>query len=63
MYSYKEQLEEIQLRRELEEKKRKEGKQKARQYTPKQLETINNQKAKEAVIRNRLTDVSELLAQ
>lgn len=56
-YSYKEQQEEMQLRRELEEKKRKEGKIKAPQYTPKQLEAIKNQKIKEEKIRSRLTEV------
>lgn len=57
-YSYKEQLEELQLRRELEEKKRKEGKIKEPQYTPKQLEAIKNQRMKEQTIRNRLREVS-----
>lgn len=57
-YSYKEQLEELQLRRELEEKKRKEGKIKQPQYTPKQLEAIKNQKMKEQAIRTRLQEVS-----
>lgn len=56
-YSYKEQLEELQLRRELEEKKRKEGKIKEPQYTPKQLEAIKNQKIKEQAIRDRLREV------
>lgn len=56
-YSYKDQLEELQLRRELEEKKRKEGKIKEPQYTPKQLEAIKNQKSKEQAIRNRLSEV------
>lgn len=56
-YSYKEQLEELQLRRELEEKRRKEGKIKDPQYTPKQLEAIKNQKIKEQTIREKLTKV------
>lgn len=56
-YSYKEQLEEMQLRRELEEKKKKEGKIKPPQYTPKQLEVIKNQRIKEEKIRTRLTEV------
>lgn len=56
-YSYKDQLEEMQLRRELEEKKKKDGKVKEPQYTPKQLEAIKNQKIKEQVIRDRLTQV------
>lgn len=57
VYSYKEQQEEMQLRRELEEKKLKEGKIKTPQYTPKQLEAIKNQKIKEEKIRSRLTEV------
>lgn len=57
VYSYQEQLEEQQLRRELEEKKRKAGKVKLPQYTPKQLEAIKNQRLKEQDIRNRLTEV------
>lgn len=56
-YSYKEQLEEMQLRRELEEKRRKEGKIKDPHYTPKQLEVIKNQKIKEHAIREKLTKV------
>lgn len=60
-YSYKEQLEELQLRRELEEKKRKEGKIKEPQYTPKQLEAIKNQKTKEQAIRNKLTEVMNII--
>lgn len=56
-YSYKEQLEELQLRRELEEKKKKDGKIKPPQFTPKQLEAIKNQKIKEQAIRARLTIV------
>lgn len=61
VYSYKEQLEEMQLRRELEEKKRKEGKIKTPQYTPKQLEVIKNQKIKEEKIRNRLTELNVII--
>lgn len=56
-YSYKEQLEEMQLRRELEEKKRKEGKIKEPQFTPKQLEMIKAQREREQTIRNRLKKV------
>lgn len=56
-YSYKEQLEELQLRRELEEKKKKDGKVKKPQYTPKQLEAIKNQKTKEQAVRARLANV------
>ncbi|CAG9834134.1 unnamed protein product [Diabrotica balteata] len=58
VYSYKEQLEELQLRRELEEKKKKEGKIKPPQLTPKQLEAIKNQKLKEQTIRSRLTELN-----
>ncbi|KAK4875808.1 hypothetical protein RN001_012230 [Aquatica leii] len=57
-YSYKDQLEEMQLRRELEEKKKKEGKIKAPQYTAKQLEAIKNQKFKEQTIRDQLTELN-----
>lgn len=56
-YSYKEQLEELQLRRELEEKKKRDGKIQKPQYTPKQLEAIKNQKSKEHTIRVRLSIV------
>lgn len=56
-YSYKEQLEEMQLRRELEEKRRKEGKFKDPQYTPKQMEAIKNQRIKEQAIREKLSKV------
>lgn len=57
-YSFKEQQEELQLRRELEEKKRREGKLKAPQLTPKQLEAIKNQKVKEQAIREDLTKMN-----
>lgn len=60
-YSFKEQQEELQLRRELEEKKRKEGKFVEPQYSPKQLEAIKNQKQKESMIRSRLTEVIYIL--
>ncbi|KAI4470055.1 translational activator gcn1-related [Holotrichia oblita] len=60
-YSYKEQLEEMQLRRELEEKRRKEGKIKDPHYTPKQLEVIKNQKIKEHAIREKLTKLNEVI--
>ncbi|CAH0556041.1 unnamed protein product [Brassicogethes aeneus] len=60
-YSYKEQLEELQLRRELEEKRKKEGKVKPPQFTPKQLEAIKNQKVKEQGIRDRLTQLNTIL--
>lgn len=60
-YSYKEQLEELQLRREIEEKKRKEGKLKAPQLTQKQKEAIKNQTDKENAIRARLKVLNEKL--
>lgn len=56
-YSYKDQLEELQLRRELEEKRRKEGKAKEVSLTAKQKEAIKAQLAKEDLVRQRLTAV------
>ncbi|KAM3961855.1 lethal (3) 80Fj [Aphomia sociella] len=53
-YSYKDQLEELQLRRELEEKRRKEGKVKEVPLSAKQKEAIKAQLAKESAIRQRL---------
>lgn len=61
IYSYKEQLEEIQLRRELEQKRRAEGKWKPPQLTPKQREAIDRQMEKERTIRQRLTVLNENL--
>lgn len=60
-YSYKEQLEELQLRREIEEKRRKEGKGKPPQLTPKQQEAIRNQTEKEKLIKNRLKALNNKL--
>lgn len=60
-YSYKEQLEELQLRREIEEKRRKEGKAKPPQLTPKQQEAIKNQTEKEKAIKNRLKALNDKL--
>lgn len=60
-YSYKEQLEEIQLRKEMEEKLRKEGKSKPVQYTPKQKEAIKAQLDKESQIRKRLQCLEKTL--
>jgi hypothetical protein len=57
-YSYKEQLEELQLRRELDEKRRKQGKLKEPQLTPKQKEALRLQMQKESAIRARLTEVT-----
>lgn len=61
VYTYKEQLEEIQLRREIEEKKRKEGKWKPPQLTPKQQEAIKNQTDKEKAIKNKLNMLNDNL--
>lgn len=58
VYSYKEQLEEIQLRREIEEKKRKDGTWKPPQLSQKQQEAIKNQTEKERAIKERLTDLN-----
>ncbi|XP_043262082.1 eIF-2-alpha kinase activator GCN1 [Colletes gigas] len=56
-YSFKEQQEELQLRRELYEKKKKEGKIKEPKLTPKQEENLKAQIAKEAAIRKRLIEL------
>uniref|UniRef100_A0A1B0AHF4 TOG domain-containing protein n=1 Tax=Glossina pallidipes TaxID=7398 RepID=A0A1B0AHF4_GLOPL len=61
VYSYKEQLEELQLRREIEEKRRKEGRAKPPQLTPKQQEAIRNQTEKESQIKKRLQALNEKL--
>ncbi|XP_050089217.1 eIF-2-alpha kinase activator GCN1 [Anopheles aquasalis] len=60
-YSYKEQLEELQLRRELEEKRRKEGKWKPPQLTPKQKELIDKQREKENAIKARLRALNDTI--
>lgn len=57
-YSFKEQQEEMQLRKELEEKKKKAGKIKAPEYSEKQKEAIRLELEKESVIRNKLKNVS-----
>ncbi|KAJ8723024.1 hypothetical protein PYW07_004204 [Mythimna separata] len=54
-YSYKEQLEELQLRRELEEKNKREGKVKEVPLSAKQKEAIKAQLAKESAVRQRLS--------
>lgn len=61
VYSYKEQLEEIQLRREIEEKKRKDGTWKPPQLTPKQQEAIKNQTEKENAIKRHLGELNGAL--
>lgn len=58
-YTYKEQQEEIALRKEIEEKKRKEGKLSEPALTPKQREAIKVQLEKEASIRNKLKIMEE----
>ncbi len=50
-YSYKEQMEELALRKELEEKRRKEGKVVEPKLTPKQKEALNQQLEKEDIRR------------
>ncbi|XP_058447618.1 stalled ribosome sensor GCN1 [Malaya genurostris] len=61
-YSYKEQLEELQLRGEIEEKRRKEGKSKPPQLTPKQKEAIEKQTEKEKAIKARLRELNNIIA-
>lgn len=57
-YSYKEQQEEIMLRKEIEAKKIKEGKLKKPELSTKQKEAISLELEKEATIRNKLKSVS-----
>jgi hypothetical protein len=59
-YSYKEQLEELQLRKEIEQKK---GKSKEVQMTPKQKEAVKNQLEKETAIRAKLATINGILEQ
>ncbi|KAH8265099.1 hypothetical protein KR026_010349, partial [Drosophila bipectinata] len=61
VYSYKEQLEEIALRREIDEKREKEGKTKTVKLTQKQEEQIRNQTEKELRIKNRVQQMHENL--
>ena len=56
-YSYKEQMEEEQLRKEIQKKKEKEGKVKAPELTPKQKEAMRVQLEKEAEVREKLTNL------
>ncbi|XP_014216178.1 eIF-2-alpha kinase activator GCN1 [Copidosoma floridanum] len=58
VYSFKEQQEELQLRRELYEKRKKEGKIKEPKLTPKQEEAVKAQYTKENAIRRRLTELN-----
>ena len=55
VYSYKEQMEELELIRELEEKKKREGKIKEPELNPKQKEAIRVQLEKESIIRSKVT--------
>jgi len=57
-YSFKEQQEEIMLRKEIEAKKIREGKLKKPELTAKQKEAIALELEKEATIRNKLKCVS-----
>ncbi|XP_034131444.1 eIF-2-alpha kinase activator GCN1 [Drosophila guanche] len=61
VYSHKEQLEEIELRREIDEKRQKEGKSKTTKLTQKQEEQIKNQTEKELRIKLRIKDLKEKL--
>lgn len=61
VYSYKEQQEELALRRELLEKKKRAGKIVEPQYTPKQIEAIKAQHEKEGAIRNKLKELHTTL--
>ncbi|XP_063238170.1 stalled ribosome sensor GCN1 isoform X2 [Bacillus rossius redtenbacheri] len=60
-YSYKEQLEALQLRRELEEKKRRQGKLKQPELSPKQQEAMRLQLEKESAVRARLSQLNQKL--
>ena len=55
LYSFKEQMEELQLIREMEEKKKREGKIKEPELNPKQKEVLRLQMEKESAIRTKVT--------
>ena len=59
-YSFKEQQEEMQLRKELEDEKKKAGLIKAPELSDKQKEIVRVELEKEAAIRTRLRKVSAL---
>ncbi|XP_046621828.1 eIF-2-alpha kinase activator GCN1 isoform X1 [Neodiprion virginianus] len=63
VYSFKEQQEELQLRRELYEKRKREGKIKEPKLTPKQEEALKVQTAKENAIRARLTGLNSKITE
>ncbi|KAK0174572.1 hypothetical protein PV327_010330 [Microctonus hyperodae] len=56
-YSFKEQQEELQLRREMYEKRKKEGKIKEQKLTPKQEEALKAQTVRESIIKKRLAEL------
>lgn len=60
-YSFKEQQEELQLRRELYEKRKKEGKIKEPKLSAKQEEAVKAQFAKENAIRVKLTEMNKVI--
>ncbi|KAF7989110.1 hypothetical protein HCN44_007420 [Aphidius gifuensis] len=60
-YSFKEQQEELQLRRELYEKKKREGKIKEPKLTTKQEDAIKAQFLRENLIRKRLNELNEII--
>ncbi|XP_057374386.1 stalled ribosome sensor GCN1-like [Daphnia carinata] len=62
-YSYKEQMEELQLIRELEEKRIREGKKKAPEMSPKQKEAIRVQLEKESAIRSKVAALDVVVRQ
>ena len=60
-YSYREQMEDIAMRKEIEEKKKREGKWQEPKLTPKQKEALEAQLEKESLIRNRLKSLKSTL--
>ncbi len=63
VYSYQEQMEELQLRRELEEKRKREGKYKEPELNPKQKEAIRLQMEKEGAIRSKVSILNAAVQQ
>ena len=63
LYSYKEQMEELQLIREIEEKRRREGKIKEPEMNPKQKEALRLQLEKESAIRIKVAALNSLAEQ
>jgi hypothetical protein len=60
-YSYKEQMEELALRKEIEEKRRREGKSVPVKLTPKQKELIDTQLEKEDVVRKKVEALRQVI--